>query len=93
MADEATTSNTLDCFRTFVGQTMRGYFNKDGDSFLIFQDGRALVVHHETGAYWVATAHDVARALDIVARRLHADTRALRNVLTLAGKQVEGPCD
>jgi hypothetical protein len=65
---------------------MRGYFRKDnGDSYLIFEDGRALVFHHETGAYWVATAKDVTRELDIVARRLQAETAALGNVLELAG--------
>jgi hypothetical protein len=79
------TANTLDCFRTFIGQALRGFFNKGGDSFLIFEDGRALVFHHETGAYWVAVKNDVDRELDIVVRRLRKETASLSNVLHLAG--------
>jgi hypothetical protein len=86
-------SNTPDCFRTFVGQVLRGYFRKSGDSYLIFADGRALVVHHETGAYWVAAADDVTRELNIVARELRVETDALANVLMLAGVRVTHPAD
>jgi molybdopterin-guanine dinucleotide biosynthesis protein len=81
-----TTANTPDCFRTFIGHVLRGCFQKGGDSYLIFADGRALVLHHETGAYWVAMADDVARELNYVASRLKTETDALKNVLALAGK-------
>lgn len=80
------TANTEDNFRTFIGQSLRGYFRKDGDSYLIFEDGRALVLRHATGAHWVATANEVTRELNIVARQLKQHTDALSNVLTLAGR-------
>lgn len=78
-------SNTLDCFRTFVGDRMRGYFRSGGDSFLVFEDGRALVFHHETGAYWVAQRDAVTRELDHVAQELKKQTDALADALRLAG--------
>ena len=81
-----TTSNTKECFRTFVGKTMRGYFNTGGDSYLIFEDGRALVFHHETGAYWVAQPNDVERAMWPVRQRLECETAALKDVIAAAGK-------
>lgn len=83
----AVTSNTKECFRTFIGQRMTGYFLKDGDSFLLFDDGRALVIHHETGAYWVVGAQEVQRDLDAVAGELQRQTDDLRNVLDLAGRR------
>lgn len=83
--ETGSTANTQGCFLTFIGQSLRGYFRHNGDSYLIFMDGRALVFHHETGAYWVASASDTARELDVVARRLKQDTLALGNVLELAG--------
>lgn len=85
MRPSGSTSNTQDCFLTFVGARMKGYFRKGGDSFVIFEDGRALVFHHETGAYWVATKSDVERELDVVRKQYERDTMGLANVLELAG--------
>lgn len=79
------TANHPDCFRAFIGTRLRWYFAKGCDTYLIFEDGRALVIHHKTGAYWVATANDVNRELAFEVARLSAETAALANVLTLAG--------
>ena len=80
------TSNTEDCFRTFVGKKLIGYFRKGGDSYLVFSDKRALVFHHETGAYWVATADDVGREVDIIAQELQELKKSVA-ALALTGLQ------
>jgi hypothetical protein len=79
-------SNTEDCFRAFVGKNFRGYFHDGDDSYLIFEDGRAIVFHQSTGAYWVEQKEDVDRKLHGFAERQKRILGDLYNVLELAGE-------
>jgi hypothetical protein len=84
------TSNTNDCFREFIGQRVKGVILTAENRMLVFEDGRALTVHHN-GSYWVSNAVDVSFALAERRRHLQTVEREIRDLLTLAGEKVEEP--
>lgn len=90
-------SNTKDCFREFVGHRIKGVlfdalpWNRvdlsAGSKALIFEDGRALVIHLN-GTYYIATVEEVQRAIRSSKTLLETNERQLKEVLKLAGEDV-----
>lgn len=84
-------ANTRDCFSEFIGQKVVGviFDALPRTSFistktLIFEDGRGLTTA-SNGSYWIDSAFDVSRAVQIVRDELAAAEKRLRGVLNLAG--------
>ena len=87
--NHATTSNTEQVFRTFVGDTVKGvfrYYEEQEFHVLIFECGWGLVFC-SAGSYWTATPEEVERQLRNVRQELIEQTDALKNVLAIAGER------
>ena len=88
-------SNTADCFRSTVGETVRGVLfdalplgRRDlacGTKTLIFEGGWGLTIS-SNGSYWLETKEAITRAVSIQEKRLAALERETRDVLALAGR-------
>jgi hypothetical protein len=91
---ESVTSNTRECFRTFIGQRLIGLlFNalplghRDlaaGTKTLVFEDGRGLTIGGN-GSYWVDSADEIQRAVDERRQELNMTRGEIAEVLALAG--------
>lgn len=87
-------SNTKDCFREFIGHTVKGVLFdalpvgrgdlQGGNKTLVFDDGRGLTFAHN-GSYWIDSADDVKRAIAITKGMLEAAQRDAKAILALAG--------
>lgn len=87
-------SNTRECFREFVGQRMKGLLFdvfpmhrhdlSGGSKTLVFEDGRGLTIA-SNGSYWIESAADVLRAVEIRQAELDARKADIAEVLALAG--------
>lgn len=88
------TSNTPECFRTFVGQKVVGILidalpvnradlNR-GTKTLVFEDGRGLTIA-SNGSYWVERPEEVRRAIAATQRKLEDVQRDLAGTIELAG--------
>lgn len=87
-------SNTNDCFSEFIGQRVVGTLfgalppsRRDiacGTKTLVFEDGRGLTIS-ERGSFWIDSAEDVKRAIDIKKRELDKTKQEIKGVLGLAG--------
>lgn len=89
-----TTSNTKDCFREFLGKTVKGVlFNAlpwnrtdlaKGTKTLIFDDGRGLTIA-SNGSFWVDDAEEVRRAINERTIELRKTQEEISEVLSAAG--------
>jgi hypothetical protein len=89
-----TASNTRDCFREFVGKRVKGVLfdalpvNRvdlsAGNKTLVFDDGRGLTFANN-GSYWIDSADEVKRAIDLVKADLKKAQKEIKGVLSLAG--------
>lgn len=87
-------SNTLDCFREFIGKKVIGLLHgalpvgradlAAGTKTLVFEDGRGLTIA-SNGSYWIESAEDIARATDQMRRRLAALQKDTSELVKLAG--------
>ena len=87
-------SNTKDCFREFIGHTVKGvlfdalpvgrYDLQGGNKTLVFDDGRGLTFANN-GSYWIDSADEVKRAITIVKGMLEAAQLDAKDILALAG--------
>lgn len=90
MSNDTTTSNTKECFDTFIGQTVKGVLfgglhgHGSDTKTLIFEDGRGFTFNGN-GAFWVTSTEDVARAVRKASADLAATESRLKEVLDLAG--------
>ena len=89
-------SNTTDCFRTFIGCTVKGLlkdalpvgFNDDSTHTLIFEGGEGLTFSAK-GTFWTESVDEVQRAIRLSRTRLEASKKELEGILSLAGEQLE----
>lgn len=82
-----TASNTMECWSTFIGCTVRGVVRNaspEGSKTFVFDCGWGLTVFH-TGTFWVESPEDVRRMVDRVKDDLTARTNELAEISRLAG--------
>ena len=89
-----TASNNPECFRAFVGKTVKGVLFdalplnnpeiSSGSNTLVFDDGRGLTITHN-GAFWVDSKNDVQRAVDQRLKKLRDVKFELEETLEIAG--------
>ena len=82
--NHATTSNTRQCFETFIGCTVKGIAYNDG-THVIFACGWALTVN-ANGAHWTTAPDDVGKIIQQERKELESTRERLRAVLRLAGE-------
>lgn len=81
------TSNTTDCFSTFIGCSVKGVINHRSEHTLVFECGWGLTFSGEHGSYWVDSPEEVQRKLWHARRSYEANTKELRGLLKLAGEE------
>lgn len=94
------TANTRDCFSEWIGNYVTGVIfdalplqRPDlaiGSKALIFDDGRALVIHGN-GSFYVAGRLDVEAAVQRKVQELERASGELAEVLRLAGQEASRP--
>ena len=84
------TSNTQECFRTFLGHTLKGLvFDSQDSVWLIFDCGAALVLsHHST--YWTVLPEEVKRQINYYKQKLEETKKDLQDVIFLAEGDGDG---
>jgi hypothetical protein len=92
---EMAASNTKDCFREFVGQTVRGVMFDalpisdarlaSGTKTLVFEDGRGLTIS-SSGTFWIESIKDIKAAVKVQRERLVQAEKDVKDVLILAGE-------
>lgn len=90
------TSNTQECFRTFIGCRVRGFLKNalpvgrcdlaGGTKTLIFECGWGLTIA-KNGSYWTESPEDIARAVEIAKRELADIKGDIEDALKVAGAQ------
>ncbi len=90
-------ANTHACFSEFIGRKVVGtLFNalpvsrRDiaaGTKTLVFDDGRGLTIA-SNGSYWIESADEVRRAVEVRERELLTTQTELAGVLSLAGRSI-----
>lgn len=88
------TSNTRDCFSTFIGRQVVGVLfdalpvgRKDlaaGTKTLVFDDGRGLTISSK-GTFWVESEREIERAIKSARKEMERTKADLAGVLELAG--------
>jgi hypothetical protein len=89
------TSNTHECFQTFVGCRVKGFLknalpnggSRQGTKTLVFECGWGLTIA-SNGSFWVESPKDVSRAVSRVRSELLQSQRDIKDVLALAGEGV-----
>ena len=84
--NHGTTSNTPDCFRTFIGCRVKGMLRDRDGYMLVFECGWALAFNTLHGSYWVESSEEVKiklRESEQILRNLQEETK---NILALAGE-------
>ena len=92
--NHATTSNTDEVFRTFIGCEVKGLLhntNTEGGEviILVFACGWGLAFN-DNGAHWTESPSDIERILRCSKEDLNATKRELENILELAGEKIRG---
>lgn len=89
-----TASNTRECFREFIGQSLKGMiFNvlplrrcdlSKGTKTMIFEDGRGLTIAGN-GSYWIDSKADVDAAIEELLFEFKRNQADLAGILAIAG--------
>jgi len=87
-------SNTKDCFRECVGKKIKGVLFDAlpvgdrhiaiGTKTLVFDDGSGLTIT-SGGAFWIESATEIGRAIEIKRSELEDNRRDIQDVLVAAG--------
>lgn len=90
--DHATTSNTDEVFKTFIGCQVKGVLhnrNTEGDNvkILVFACGWGLAFN-SNGAHWTESPSDIQRILRHSKEGLENTKQELEHILELAGEKV-----
>src|SRR5437868_10973968 len=88
------TSNTDECFRTFIGCTIKGLLRnvlpvgrvdlQSGNKTFVFECGWGLTIAGN-GSYWTESPDEIKRAISIQKEKLSENNQEIANILELAG--------
>jgi len=83
--NHATTSNTDEVFKTFIGCEVKGLL-QDGDvAILVFKCGWGLAFH-SNGSHWTECPTEMQRLLSNAKSQLEDTQKELEHLLKLAGE-------
>jgi|ERR1051325_864971 hypothetical protein len=92
--DHSSGSNNSECFRTFIGCTVKGLLKNAlpigrpdlaaGCKTLVFECGWGLTIA-SNGSYWTESPEEIQRAIAIQKVRLAKTNHEIKHILELAG--------